>query len=99
VVKRGQLIDEKRFSKSGDPYIVTIINPSVQIQRDSERQLLQLTKALGLAPDSREKVRRTRKVKTESDENTALMKAFPFLLTPKKADEEEDEEDAERTDQ
>jgi P27 family predicted phage terminase small subunit len=99
VVKRGQLIDEKRFSKSGDPYTVTIINPSVQIQRDSERQLLQLTKALGLAPDSREKVRRTRKVKTESDENTALMKAFPFLLTPKKADEEEDEEDAERTDQ
>jgi P27 family predicted phage terminase small subunit len=93
VVARGQLVDEQRYSKSGDPYTVTIINPSVQIQRDSERQLLQLTKALGLSPDTREKVRRTRKRKTEGDESNALMKAFPFLLTPKKADD--DDEDTE----
>lgn len=91
VQERGQVIEETRYSKSGDSYTVRVVNPSVPIQRDSERQLLQLTKALGLSPDAREKVRRTRKVKSESDENTALMKAFPFLLEPKK--EETDDED------
>jgi P27 family predicted phage terminase small subunit len=89
VQARGQLVEEQRYSKSGDPYTVTIINPSVQIQRDSERQLLQLTKALGLAPDSREKVRGVRKKKTEADDNSALLKKFPFLLTPEKNDDED----------
>lgn len=90
VVARGQLVEEQRYSKSGDPYTVTIINPSVQIQRDSERQLLQLTKALGLSPDTREKVRRTRKTKTEADENSALHKKYPFLLEPKADTNDED---------
>jgi P27 family predicted phage terminase small subunit len=90
VVKRGQLVEEKRYSKSGDPYTVTIINPSVQIQRDSERQLLALTKSLGLAPDSREKVKRAKKAKAKGDEKDALLKAFPFLVDDPKKDEEDD---------
>lgn len=90
--ERGQVIEEERFSKSGDRYTVRIVNPSMQIARDCSRQLLQLLKALGLSPDAREKVRGVRKRKTEADDNSKLMNKYPFLLEPKKEEADEDAE-------
>jgi P27 family predicted phage terminase small subunit len=60
VDNRGQILTVTRTTKSGEPYEVEEENPSVKIQTNSERQLLALTKSLGLSPDTREKVRPTR---------------------------------------
>jgi P27 family predicted phage terminase small subunit len=56
IAARGQVYDEQRFSKSGDPYTVRVVNPSMKIAQDSERTLLALQKSLGLTPADREKV-------------------------------------------
>jgi P27 family predicted phage terminase small subunit len=97
VLERGQLVEEKRFTKSGDPYTVTIINPSVAIQRDAERQLLAFTKSLGLAPDSREKVRRTRPTTKKQSEQAAIETLWPFLVKKQEVENEEENDDAGRT--
>lgn len=64
VAKRGQILCETRFSKSGTEYTVEVLNPSVRIMQDASRQLLALAKSLGLSPDTREKIK-TPKAKTE----------------------------------
>jgi len=60
VESRGQVIDETRFSRGGAAYVVHVPNPSLKIQCECEKQLLTLARALGLSPDTREKVRVTR---------------------------------------
>jgi P27 family predicted phage terminase small subunit len=65
VLTRGQIIEEIRTKKNGETYTVEAVNPSVQIQSEAEKKLLSLTKALGLSPDARQKV----KVVKERPEN------------------------------
>lgn len=67
VLSRGTLLTETRFSKAGNEYTVEIVNPNVKIKADSEKQMLSLTRSLGLAPDAREKVRRVSQKKKKSE--------------------------------
>lgn len=60
VESRGQILTEQRYSKSGDPYTIQVVNPSMKIKQDCERSMLALCKALGLSPDAREKVKKAR---------------------------------------
>jgi P27 family predicted phage terminase small subunit len=83
---RGQVYDEARFSKNGDPYTVRVVNPSVAIARDAERQLAALTKQLGLAPDARAKVQKVKQdpKKTEPKPGTAAFQFPEFFKETKK---------------
>src|SRR5258708_30267605 len=58
VLARGTILTETRYSKAGNEYTVDVVNPNVKIKADSEKQMLSLTRSLGLAPDARDKVRR-----------------------------------------
>jgi P27 family predicted phage terminase small subunit len=60
IIARGQIISETRFSKSGTEYQIDVVNPSMKIKENCERQALAVLKALGLSPDAREKVKKAR---------------------------------------
>lgn len=60
VEKRGLEIVETRHTKSGDPYEVSVPNPSLKICTDCETRLLSYSKVLGLAAMDRTKVKKTR---------------------------------------
>jgi P27 family predicted phage terminase small subunit len=60
---RGFEVEVIRTNKKGEEYTTTVPNVSVRIATDCERQLLQLAKALGLTPDTREKVKPTKEEK------------------------------------
>jgi P27 family predicted phage terminase small subunit len=74
IASRGFEVEVTRTSKSGELYETTIPNPSVRIATDCERQLLQLAKALGLSPDSREKVRAVRRSAPKPKWNPSMLK-------------------------
>jgi P27 family predicted phage terminase small subunit len=57
VLARGQIIEETRTKKNGETYTVEAVNPSCFLQSEAEKKLLSLTKALGLSPDARQKVK------------------------------------------
>jgi phage terminase small subunit len=67
IEKEGQKITETRFSKSGDEYQVTIINPSVKIARDALQQLLSLAAKMGLHVLDRTKAKKARGAITKRD--------------------------------
>jgi len=60
VNERGFEIEVTKTGKDGNPYETTIPNPCVLIATNTERQLLQLAKSLGLTPDTRERVKPTK---------------------------------------
>lgn len=93
VQEKGQVYDEQRFSKSGTPYTVRVENPSVKIQAQAERQLLALTKALGLAPTEREKVKQARpKNKNAPPKPGSIGDLHPELLIFPKEEDSDDEQ-------
>lgn len=59
---RGLQIKTKKTTSRGEIYEVEIENPMLRIAQDSEAQLQQLTKTLGIAPDAREKVKKVKTV-------------------------------------
>jgi P27 family predicted phage terminase small subunit len=63
VEERGFEIETTRTRRDGSEYTTSVVNPSVKIQTDSERQLLALAKALGLSPDSRGRIMPTKEAK------------------------------------
>jgi P27 family predicted phage terminase small subunit len=83
VNERGFEVTVTRTNKQGETYEMEIPNVSVRIATDSERQLLMLAKALGMTPDTRERIKPTRAAR--DDEKTisptsidALFPKFKF---------------------
>src|SRR5262249_5889974 len=92
VEKRGQILSETRFSKAGNQYEVEVLNPSVRIMQESSRQMLQQAKALGLSPDSREKIKPPKaKAKNEPPRKGSIGELL--LMLPRRSEQEEQEED------
>lgn len=60
IESRGFEISETRHSKSGEPYSVSVPNPSLKIASDCEVKLLGFARALGLTTLDRTKVRRAK---------------------------------------
>lgn len=55
VRERGIEIDVTNVRKDGTEFYTTKTNPNVKVKSESEKQLLSLSRSLGLTPDSREK--------------------------------------------
>jgi P27 family predicted phage terminase small subunit len=83
VRERGFEIETTRTNKRGEEYTTSVVNPSVKIATDSERQLLALAKALGLSPDSRGRIMPTKQSKPKKFEAKAGTAAalMPHLFT------------------
>lgn len=64
VAERGFEIKEIRHAKNGDPYEVSIPNPSLKICDACESRLLAYSKALGLTTLDRTKPKRAKRSKT-----------------------------------
>lgn len=80
---RGLLITIQKSTSKGDLYEATIENPLLEVAQTCEAQLMQLTKTLGIAPDSREKVQKVKAVARAGNE--------PAWLLELKAKEQRDE--------
>jgi len=57
LAERGIIVRVTRHDKQGAEYSVEATNPCLAIVQDCERQMLSHAKALGLTPDSRERVK------------------------------------------
>lgn len=85
IEKRGFEIEVTRINKKGEEYTTLAPNISVRIATDCERQLLQLAKALGLTPDTREKVKPTKEAKKKKElAPDSIGNKFGHLFTVKK---------------
>ena len=60
IAERGFEVTVTKTNKQGEEYEIEVPNVSVRIATDCERQLLALAKALGLTPDTREKIKPTK---------------------------------------
>ncbi len=60
VADEGEVVEETRFSKSGDEYTIKVKNPNLTIVEQCERALQAMAKSLGLTVADRSKVKATR---------------------------------------
>lgn len=72
---RGLQITIQKATSRGDLYETTVENPMLEIAQNCEAQLMQLTKTLGIAPDSRAKVEKVKPVARASAMPAWLIKA------------------------
>lgn len=75
VDKNGMMVETTKQTSKGELYTVTIENPMLCIQVDAEAQLMQLTKTLGIAPDSRTRVEKVKAVARPNAMPAWLIKA------------------------
>jgi P27 family predicted phage terminase small subunit len=88
---RGLLITIQKSTSKGELYDATVENPMLDVAQTCEAQLMQLTKTLGIAPDSREKVQKVKAVGRASN--------LPLWLQPiMAADKEQENERSSETD-
>lgn len=86
---RGLQITIQKATSRGDLYETTVENPMLEIAQTCEAQLMQLTKTLGIAPDSRSKVDKVKPV--------ARASTIPLWLAKAKEQVEKEQADAKQS--
>ena len=81
VATRGIIVTATKHDKQGQEYTVETTNPCLTIVQDCERQLLSLAKALGLTPDTRDRVKATGRATDAAPKAGTVAAMFPGLFT------------------
>jgi P27 family predicted phage terminase small subunit len=80
VATRGIVVTVIKQDKQGNEYATEVTNPCLAIVQDCERQLLSLAKALGLTPDTRERVKPTGRAKDQAAKPGTVAAMFPNMF-------------------
>jgi P27 family predicted phage terminase small subunit len=83
VAVRGIVVSVVKHDKQGNEYTTEMTNPCLAVVQDCERQLLALAKALGLTPDTRERVKPTARSKAAQAKPGSVAAMFPNLFKDK----------------